>query len=137
MATDRPDTALWLLLGVALVGTLFTHVRYLPQYGLEVSLDGLPIVGTGWLSFALVFYALGRVLSDPPDLPSMRGADIGIGLVVVALLLAGGLSNYGFSPRAIPGVYVSLVVVFYGGLALVGWSLGQRTRAVNRIVANQ
>ncbi|WP_247728779.1 hypothetical protein [Halovivax limisalsi] len=137
MATDRPGPALWLLLVVGLVGTLFTHLRYLPRYGLDVSLDGLPVVVTGWLSFTLLFYALGRVLSDPPELPSMRGADIGVGLVVLALLFAGGLSNYGFTPRGVPGVYVAIGVGFYAGLALVGWSLGQRTRAVNRIVATQ
>ncbi|AGB17480.1 hypothetical protein Halru_2910 [Halovivax ruber XH-70] len=134
MATDRPDTVLWLLLGIGVVGTLFTHVRYLPRYGFDVTLEGAPIVVSGWLSFTLLFYALGRVLSDPPELPSMRGGDIGVALVVLSLLLAGALSNYGFVPRAVPWLYVGLAIALYVGLALVGWSFGQRTRAVNRLV---
>ncbi|MFC3959344.1 hypothetical protein [Halovivax cerinus] len=134
MATDRTDTVLWILLGIGVVGTLFTHGRYLPRYGLEITLEAVPIVVTAWLSVALLFYALGRLFADPPELPSMRGGDVGVALIVLSLLLAGGLSNYGFVPRAVPWLYVALAIALYAGLALVGWSLGQRTRAVNRLV---
>lgn len=134
MAADRPGLIPWVLLGIGVFGTLFTHLRYLPRHGFDVSLAAIPIAVAGWLSFTLVFYALGRILSDPPALPSTRGGDIGVALVVLSLLLASGLSNYGFVPRAVPWLYVVLAIALYAGLALVGWSLGQRTRAVNRLV---
>lgn len=137
MATDRPGVTPWLLLGIGVAGTLLTHLRYLPQYGFDVALEAVPIVVTGWLSVALVFYALGRLLSDPPTLPSMRGGDIGVALVLLSLLLAAALNSYGFVPRAVPAVYVGLGIGLYVGLALTGWSLGQRTRAVNRLVADE
>lgn len=137
MATDRPDIGLWLLLAIGVGGTLLTHLVYLPRYGVAVPLRGVPAVIAGWISVVTVFYVLGRLFSDPPALPSMRGGDVGVALVLLALLAAAGLSNYGFVPTAVPLLYVGLGVVLYVGLALVGWSLGQRTRAVNRIAAGE
>lgn len=137
MAADRPRGRLWALFGVGVLGTLLTHLRYVPRLDLALTLEAVPVLVAGWLSVVLVFYALGRLLSDPPDLPKTRGGDVGAALAALSLLLAAGLRTFGFLPRAVPSVYVGLGVVLYAGLALVGWSLGQRTRAVNRLAAEE
>ncbi|WP_254862976.1 hypothetical protein [Halovivax gelatinilyticus] len=137
METDRPSVELVVLLALGVVTTVVIHGIYVPQFGPDEYIAVLPYLVAGWIAFTASFYAIARLVSEPADLPSMRGADIGVTLVLLSLLLAGALGNYGFTPRAVPTVYVALGIGLYIGLALIGWSLGQRTRAVNRMVADR
>ncbi len=137
MATDRPSVELVVLLALCVLTTVVIHGVYVPQFGPNEYLAVLPYLVAGWIAYTVGFYAIARLVSNPAELPSMRAADIGVALVLLTLLLAGALGNYGFTPRTVPSVYSGLAVGLYAGLALIGWSLGQRTRAVNRIVAGE
>ena len=121
-----------LLVSAALV-TLLLHGRFVPRYYPDdVFTTGLVLVA-GWTTYALVFYALGRLRATDRELPSMRSADLGIALFLLSLLLALGLDTLGFTPAVILEAYVLPAVGLYVGLALLGWSLGRRTEAINEI----
>ena len=134
MATHRHRRALLLvLLGSASLGTLLLHGRFVPRYYPDdVFTTGLALVA-GWLTYALAFYALGRLRPGTRELPSMRSADLGAALFLVSLLLALALDTFGFTPTVIPEAYAVPAVGIYAGLALLGWSIGRRTEAINEI----
>ncbi|ELY47537.1 hypothetical protein [Natronorubrum sulfidifaciens] len=133
MSSDRRPL-LFVLFGSALLVTLVIHLSFVPRYfPEEVFMTGLALVA-GWVTYALVFYAAGRLRSNPQELPSMRTADIGIALFLVSLLLGAALDAFGFTPEAILEAYVVPALGIYVGLALLGWSIGRRTEAINAIV---
>ncbi|WP_436345296.1 hypothetical protein [Natronorubrum sp. FCH18a] len=125
---------LFVLLASAALVTLVIHLSVVPrQYPDDVFTTGLALV-FGWLTYALVFYAVGRIGSQPQELPSMRFADVGLALFLVSVLLAAGLDAAGFTPEVILEAYVLPTLGIYVGLALFGWSIGRRTEAINEIV---
>ncbi|ELY51357.1 hypothetical protein [Natronorubrum bangense] len=133
MSTDRRPL-LFVLLGSALLVTVVIHLSFIPQYFPDdVFMTGLALVA-GWVTYTLVFYVAGRLQSSPRELPSMRTADIGIALFLVSLLLGAALDSFGFTPEAILEAYVVPAIGIYVGLALLGWSIGRRTEAINEIV---
>ncbi|WP_290816346.1 hypothetical protein [Halovivax sp.] len=134
---DRPRAFLAGLLVLAALATLVLHLGYVPRHFPEEYYRAVPYLAAGWVSYAMVFYVLGRLASDPSELPSMRSGDVGAALALLALLLAVALDAGGFSPRLVLEAYVVLAVPLYAGLALVGWSLGRRTRAINRIAGRR
>lgn len=121
------------LLVSALLATLVIHGRFVPRYFSGDAFATGAALLAGWATYALVFYALGRLRSGDRELPSMRTADLGIALFLVSLLLALGLDTFGFAPEAILEAYVLPAVGVYAGLALFGWSIGRRTEAINEI----
>ncbi|WP_440763754.1 hypothetical protein [Natronorubrum sp. DTA7] len=131
-ASARP--LLVVLLASAALVTLVVHLSVVPQrYPEDVFTTGLALV-FGWLTYTLAFYAVGRIGSQPDELPSMRFADVGIALFLVSVLLAAALDGFGFTPEAILEAYVLPALGIYVGLALFGWSIGRRTEAINEIV---
>lgn len=131
-ANSRP--LLFVLLASAALVTLVIHLSVVPrQYPDDVFTTGLALV-FGWLTYALVFYAVGRIGTQPQELPSMRFADVGIALFLVSVLLAAGLDAAGFTAEVILEAYVLPALGIYVGLALFGWSIGRRTEAINEIV---
>ena len=135
MDGDPIDRGLLAVLVVAAITTVAVHVAYLPAYWPDELLDGLAGILIGWIAFTVVFYAIGRLRPNAAELPNMRSADLGVALAIVSLLLAGMTAGYGFQPEDAQWVFAVYAVGLYAGLALIGWSLGQRTRAINRIVA--
>lgn len=133
MDSGRSRAALLALLAIAAAATLVVHLAYVPRHFPDEYFRAIPYLVAGWFAYAVAFYALGRLVSEPAELPSMRSGDAGVALVLVSLLLAGALDGYGFSPRLVPEVYGLLAIGLYAGLALLGWSIGRRTRAINRI----
>ncbi|WP_254765801.1 hypothetical protein [Salinilacihabitans rarus] len=125
--------ALYLLLVVAALATGLLHVAFVPRYFPEDALRASVVLLAGWFTFALAFYVAGRLFSHPGELPSMRGADLGIGLFLVSALVALFLDSLGFPPEAVLGAYALPAVGIYAGLALIGWAIGKRTAAINRI----
>lgn len=117
----------------AALATLAIHGRFVPRYYPDDAFaTGLALVA-GWTAYALAFYALGRLQSGDRKLPNMRTADLGIALVIVSLLLALGLDALGFTLEAILAAYALPAIGVYTGLALLGWSIGRRTEAINEI----
>lgn len=137
MSSDPRPVTLVLSLGVASVATIALHVVYVPRYVPDEGLLSVPFVLAGWTTFAFVFYAAGRLSTTPDALPNMRTADVGVGLVLVSLLIAGALNVFGFGFESIPEAYVLPAIGLYVGIALVGWSLGRRTAAINRIASEE
>ncbi len=133
MTDDRSRSTLFLLLASATFVTSLIHIRYVPEHFPDNPGRVAPFLVAGWLTYALVFYALGRLLSTPAALPSMRGGDVGAALFLLSLLAAAGLDTLGFSPELVPTAYTLPAIGIYSGLALVGWSIGKRTRAINRL----
>lgn len=133
MASYRRTVLVGLLLTIGLIATVALHLVYVPRHFPDDTYRAVPYLLAAWATFALVFYAVGRLASDPAELPSMRSADAGVTLVLLSLLIAGGLDALGFTPALVVEAYVLPAVGLYVGLALVGWSLGQRTKAINRI----
>lgn len=135
MSDDRYRRPLLaVLFASAALVSLAIHVSVLPElYPEELFSTGLALVA-GWFTFALAFYALARLRADTRELPSMRLADIGIALFLLSVLLALGLDTMGFTPRLVLEAYVLPALGVYVGLALLGWSLGRRTEAINAIV---
>lgn len=132
MNADRRPL-LFVLLGSALLVTLVIHLSFVPRYFPDdVFTTGLALVA-GWASYALVFYAAGRLGTDPRELPTMRLADVGLALFLVSVLLAAALDAFGFTPELILEAYVVPAVGVYVGLALFGFSIGRRTEAINEI----
>ncbi|PCR91302.1 hypothetical protein [Natrinema ejinorense] len=122
------------LLGSALLVTVAVHVSLVPRYVPNEPLSGGLALVAGWVSYTLVFYSIGRLRADPQELPTMRFADIGIALFLISLLLALALDAVGVPLESIVGPYVLPASGVYAGLALIGWSIGHRTAAINEIV---
>ncbi|WP_121741422.1 hypothetical protein [Natronorubrum halophilum] len=130
---DRRPLLFVLLAGAVLV-TLGIHLSLVPRrYPDDVFSTGLALVG-GWLTYALAFYAVGRIGPQPRELPSMRVGDIGLALFLLSVLLAAALNAFGFTPELLLEAYVLPALGVYVGLALLGWSIGRRTEAINEIV---
>ncbi|WP_394741926.1 hypothetical protein [Natronococcus roseus] len=125
------DSSALLLLAGSLLAVAFVYGVLVPSDVLGG--DGSQVVlyvVVGWVPFTLVFYALGRGFSSPEALPSMRSADAGLALVLVLLLLSLGLEAWGISPEQLPEAYVLQAVGIFVGLALFGWGIGRRSRAI-------
>lgn len=133
MSEDR-RRLLFVLLGGALIATLIIHLSLVPRYVPSDLFSAGPVLLAGLVTYTITFYAFGRVRSDPQELPTMRFADIGIGLLLVSLLLVLALDAVGFTIEAATVVYVLPAIGIYAGLALIGWSIGRRTEAINEIV---
>ncbi|WP_290819222.1 hypothetical protein [Halovivax sp.] len=133
MESSQSRAGLVALLVMAALATLLVHAVYVPRHFPGEYFRAIPYLIVGWVAYTVVFYAVGRLVAEPPDLPSMRSGDIGVALVLGTLLVALVLDTGGLSPRLVPEAYGLLAIVLYAGLALVGWSMGQRTRAINRI----
>lgn len=120
---------------VAVALTAYLHVAVLPAYFPDEPLRATPSLLIGWGSFTLVFYVLARLFSEPGPLPSMRGADIGAALFVATILIAEFAGVHGYASGLVSGGYVVYAVGIYPGLALLGWAIGRRTKAINRIAS--
>ncbi|MDJ1434031.1 hypothetical protein [Halostagnicola sp. A-GB9-2] len=133
MDRSSQSPMLYALLGVALLVTVLVHLSVLPRYypG-DLFMTALTLV-VGWLTFAIVWYLTGRIYSTPGELPTMRSADIGLGLFLVSLLIALFMDSMGFTPETVLEAFVLPAIGIYVGLALLGWSIGRRTKAINRI----
>ncbi|WP_265108681.1 hypothetical protein [Halosolutus halophilus] len=134
MASDRHSLALVVLLGSSALATLIIHLSILPRYYPdEPFTTGLALV-VGWTTFALVFYAAGRLRASPEAMPNMRIGDVGLALFLLSVLFALALDSFGLTPELIAEAYVLPGIGTYVGLALLGWAIGRRTAAINRIV---
>ena len=87
----------------------------------------------GWVPYTLAFYAAGRGRAATTRLPSMRAADIGLALFLVALLLSLGLEAWGFTPERVPTAHVLQAIGIFVGLALFGWGIGRRSAAISTL----
>lgn len=134
-STGRTFPAILVVLAVA--ATALLHVVYVRRHLPEDLLAALPYVVAGWASFALAFYALGRLLSSPSDVPSMRAADVGAGLFLSSLVLAGILDAAGFTVSSAPSIHAVPAAGTYLGLALAGWGIGERTKVINRLASGE
>lgn len=132
-ATSGDRLLLGLLLVAAAAGTLLVHLRYLPRQYPEGFTSLLPSLVVGWVSFGLVFYALGRLSATPEGLPSMRSADLGVALFLGSVVVSGLLDASGLTVEAAPLVHALPAVGVYVGLALAGWGIGRRTALINRL----
>ncbi|WP_254525102.1 hypothetical protein [Natrinema caseinilyticum] len=126
---------LYVLLGSALLVTLVLHIVFVPRYLPGDVLLTVLTLGAGWITYTLVFYALGRAGAehDREEFPSMRFADIGIALLLVSLLIMLAFDAIGIPLEGIVGIYALPAIGVYAGLALLGWSIGRRTEAINEI----
>ncbi|OIB56085.1 hypothetical protein [Natrialba sp. SSL1] len=125
--TVRPALVLG---GCALVAAV-VYVGLVPQAVLAGDESrALLFLVLGWVPYTIVFYALGRFVSSPEQLPNMRAADFGLAVFLVSLLLSLGLDAWGFSPEQVPAAHVVQAVGIFVGLALFGWGLGRRSHAV-------
>ncbi len=133
MDRSSQSRMLYVLLGIALLVTVLVHLSVLPRYypG-DVFMTALTLVA-GWATFTIVWYLAGRIFSTPGELPTMRSADIGLGLFLVSLLIALFMDSLGFTLNTVLEAFVIPGIGIYAGLALLGWSIGRRTKAINRI----
>jgi hypothetical protein len=130
---SRTDSSPLLLLVTSAIAVGLVYVVLVPREILDG--DGsrtLLYVVIGWLPFTLTWYAIGRGFSSPSSLPSMRTADAGLGLVLVLLLLSLGLEAWGIPPEELPEAYVLQAIGIFVGLALFGWGIGRRSRAISQ-----
>ncbi len=133
MNSDR-RLPLFGLLGSALLVTLVLHLLFVPRYLPGDVLLTVLTLGAGWVTYTLVFYALGRVGAAPhQEFPTMRFADIGIAVLLVSLLILLVFDAVGIPLEGIVGIYALPAFGIYIGLALIGWSIGRRTEAINEI----
>lgn len=135
MSRNQRSTKTILLLGGASLVTVVVHAVFLPRYFPEDALRSVPYLVVGWGSYAIAFYGIGRLFAPSSDLPNMRLADLGLGIVLVSGLLSGLLDTIGFTPEAVPEAHALPAVGIYVGLALLGWSIGQRSTVIERILS--
>lgn len=126
-------TFLVVLFVLAAVATVLLHAVYVRRHLPGDFVAALPYLVVGWATFGLAFYALGRLLSAPGDLPDMRAADVGTALFLSSLVLGGILDTAGLTVEAAPLFHVVPAAGIYLGLALAGWGIGERTKVINRI----
>lgn len=129
---SRSDPGALLLLIVSLLAVALVYGVLVPGDVLDDGSRTVLYVAVGWVPFTLVFYALGRGFSSPEALPSMRSADAGLALVLVSLLVSLGLETLGLSPEQLPEAYVLQAIGIFVGLALFGWGIGRRSRAIGQ-----
>ena len=133
MSSDTQSPLVVVLLVSGALVTLVIHIGFLPEYFPEDLFTASLYLYAGWLTFAIVFYSLGRLLSNPGPIPSMRTGDIGTALFLLSLLCSLLLDSIGFTIETVTEVHLLLGIGIYAGLALIGWTIGQRTKAINRI----
>ncbi|GAB3019582.1 hypothetical protein GCM10025298_03650 [Natronobiforma cellulositropha] len=121
----------------ALVATCILHLAYLPRYFPDERLTVSAVLVLGWATYTVGWYAIGRLFSDPGPVPSLRSLDVGVALFLCSLLLGLGLDTLGFTPELVLEAYALPAVGIYVGLALVGWSIGVRTNAINRFAHDE
>ncbi|TKR25384.1 hypothetical protein [Natronomonas salsuginis] len=139
--SSRPSHAR-LTVGVAVAAlgvTTLVHIAYLPRYLPDEFTRSLPYLALGWLSYGLLFYALGRLKPALGDgrMPTMRATDVGIGLFLFSIVLSGLIDTAGLTIATAPALHALPGVGVYVGLALAGWGFGIRTRTVNEIAAER
>lgn len=121
----------WILLVGCLFVTATIYLGLIPRLVLEGDHSRVVrYVGIGWVPYTCLFYVVGRLFSAPESLPNMRAADAGLGLFLVALLLSLGLDAWGFTPEAVPAAHALQAIAAFVGLALFGWGLGRRSKAI-------
>jgi hypothetical protein len=126
-----------LLLAVCIVPTVAIYVVLVPRSVVAGDESrALRYLLVGWIPYTLACYAFGRYFSTPADLPNMRGADAGLGLVLVAFLLSLGLDTGGFPPERVPAAHVLQAIGIFVGLALLGWGIGRRSKAIDRLAGD-
>lgn len=126
-----------LLLAGSLLGTIAVYLFLVPRSFLagDTSRVLLYLV-VGWVPYTLAFYMLGK-RSEPPDgLPRMKVADVGLAVFLVSFLLSLGFDAWGFSPERVPVGHLPQAVGIFVGLALFGWGIGRRSRAIERLSKN-
>jgi hypothetical protein len=130
---DTGSTVLVALFALAAIATLLLHAVYvrpaLPGEFVRV----LPFLLAGWATFALSFYALGRLRSTPGSMPNMRALDGGIAVFLASVVLSGILDTAGLTLETVPLAHALPAVGVYVGLALAGWGFGERAKVVERI----
>jgi uncharacterized membrane protein YczE len=60
----------------------------------------------------------------------MQTADAGLGLFLVSFLLSLGLDAWGFTPERLPEAHALQAIGIFVGLALFGWGIGRRSKAI-------
>ncbi|MFP8890363.1 hypothetical protein ACLI4U_11385 [Natrialbaceae archaeon A-CW2] len=134
-ADQRSPVLLVVLVGSILV-TGLVHLVFLPRVFPEELFVASVYLFAGWIGFTLIFYTLGRLFSNPEPMPRLGATDYGAGLFVLSILGSLFLDTLGFSLSAVPVGHLPFAVGVYVGLALIGWSVGERTVAINRAVAS-
>ncbi|SDQ56598.1 hypothetical protein [Natronobacterium texcoconense] len=130
MESDRRRYAL-LLAGCILVAAI-VYLVFVPRYVLaDQHSRAVLYLGIGWLPYTGAFYAAARLFSSPEALPNMRAADVGLGLFLVSLLLSLGLDAWGFAPELVPAAHALQAIGVFAGLALFGWGIGRRSKAMS------
>lgn len=137
MASERRSPLVLVLFVSAVLATVIIHVRFLPRFFPHDLFWSALTLQAGWITFAIACYSLGRLFSNPGPIPSMRTGDVGTALFLVSLLLSLFLDTMGFSVRLVTEVHLVLGIGVYAGLALIGWAIGQRTKAINRIARGE
>lgn len=128
------ESALYVALFVlAAALTLFVHAVFVPRYLPAQFLRGLPYLLAGWGTFAVACYALGRLLSSPEALASMRTLDGGLAVFLASVVLSGLLDTAGLTVQQVPLAHAIPAVGVYVGLALAGWGFGERAALIERV----
>lgn len=137
MSPDQKSPLVVLLFLCSSIATVIIHIRFLPEYFPDDLFRTSLTLQAGGFTLLVTFYSLGRLLSDAGQLPNMRTRDIGAAIFFVSLLLSLFLDSWGFTLQDVPEVHFLLGIGVYTGLALIGWAIGQRTAAINQIVAQE
>ena len=136
MSQER-DTGGYLLLAGGVIVVIAVYLVLVPQRVVSGELSqAIGYLVVGWVPYTLVFYALGRLFSSPEKLPNMRAADTGLGLFLVSLLISLGLDTVGISPERFPEGHAVQMIGIFVGLALFGWGVGRRSRAIDDVELN-
>lgn len=130
--TARRVLTLTLVVGaiatLAIYGMFVDHVRI---SGIDDR--ALTYLVLGWIPYGLTWYAIGRRFGSPGRVPSMRPVDIGVMLVIIALLVSIVFDLWGFSPTRVPLGHIVQAVAVFAGLALFGWGIGRRSARLDRL----
>ncbi|THE63674.1 hypothetical protein D8Y22_17840 [Salinadaptatus halalkaliphilus] len=128
---DSRTVSGYVLLAVTLLALAVVYLGLVPRT-IEAGTPSRAVryLVAGWVPYTLCFYLLGRLFSSPAAIPSMRSADVGLGLFLVSLLLSLGLEAWGFSPEVVPEAHLLQALGIFVGLALLGWGLGRRSHAL-------
>lgn len=133
-STGRASLAVLFVLAAA--ATALVHGVYVRRYLPDDLVTALPYLVVGWATFGLAFYALGRLLASPGEMPNMQAADVGVGLFLSSVVLAGLLDAAGITVESAPAIHGVPAAGIYLGLALAGWGIGERTKVINRITTS-
>lgn len=132
MDSGRDSSGYLLLIGSVLAAAVVYAVLVPRHAGGGDASRALLYIVVGWVPFTLTFYAIGRLFSSPSALPSMQAADAGLALFLVSLLLSLGLEAWGVPPEVLPEGYVLQAIGIFVGLALFGWAIGRRSKAITQ-----